>query len=262
MRAVGYVRTSPGSEVEGISLAAQETKIRQFADLYDLKLIGIASESQSSAKTLNRPRLQYVLEILQANQADGIIVAKLDRLTRSVADLATLLDGYFSEKAGRQLWSVADPIDTRTAAGRMVLNILMSVAQWEREAIGERTRDALHHKKRNNERVGQLPYGSKVEVRQLDKPTSKGKTTVQILVPDPAETEAIDCLKRWKLDTPHISLSQLARKLDAAGFPTKSGRAWNRGSVRNLLVRMHIPTDSRPYRREERVIHCSNSPSG
>ena len=54
-----------------------------------------------------------------------------------------LIEGYFGERAGLQLFSVSDSIDTRSAAGRLVLNVLMSVGQWEREAIGERTRDAL-----------------------------------------------------------------------------------------------------------------------
>ena len=54
---------------------------------------------------------------------------------------------------------MADSIDTRTAAGRLVLNVLMSVAQWERETIGERTRDALQHKIRNGERCGKVRFG-------------------------------------------------------------------------------------------------------
>ena len=68
---------------------------------------------------------------------------KLDRLTRSVRDLADLVDGYFSKRAA--LLSVSEQIDTRSAAGRLVLNVLSSVGQWEREAIGERTSIAMQH---------------------------------------------------------------------------------------------------------------------
>src|SRR6185295_12688409 len=88
---------------------------------------------------------------------DAVIIAKLDRLTRSVADLAELLKRF--ERRGVSLVSVADSLDTRSAAGRLVLNIMVSVSQWEREAIGERTRDAMRHKRANGERVGTVPFG-------------------------------------------------------------------------------------------------------
>lgn len=84
-----------------------------------------------------------------------MVVVKLDRLTRSVADWQLLIDDYFGERSGKQLFSVADSIDTRTAAGRLVLNVLLSVAQWERETTGERTREALRHKDSHRRTVRQ-----------------------------------------------------------------------------------------------------------
>ena len=66
------------------------------------------------------------------------------------------------ERRGVALVSVAESLDTGSAAGRLVLNIMTAVSQWEREAIGERTRDALRHKRTNEERVGNLRYGSRL----------------------------------------------------------------------------------------------------
>jgi len=86
-----------------------------------------------------------------------VIVAKLDRLTRSVKDLCGLLE--LLEKKKVALISVAESLDTSSAAGRLVITIMGAVSQWEREAIGERTRDALGHKKSNGERVGNIEYG-------------------------------------------------------------------------------------------------------
>src|SRR6202035_6126825 len=80
-----------------------------------------------------------------------------DRLTRSVRDLADLLEVF--QRKGVSLVSVAESLDTGSAAGRLVLNIMVSGSQWEREAIGERTRDAMRHKKSKLERVGNAPYG-------------------------------------------------------------------------------------------------------
>ncbi|MGV8124845.1 MAG: recombinase family protein [Candidatus Xenobiia bacterium LiM19] len=84
--------------------------------------------------------MQCALQMIRDGQAQGLLVAKVDRLTRSIVDLKTLTTEYFSEKSNchASLFSVSDQVDTRSAGGRLVLNVLMSVAQWEREAIGER----------------------------------------------------------------------------------------------------------------------------
>lgn len=157
MRLIGYVRVSTSEQAkEGHSLAAQEEKIRQYCALYDHHVVWVYYGEGESAKTLDRPALQDALRSLACGDADGLIVTKLDRLTRSVGDFADLIEGPFKTKT---LVSVTDSIDTSSAAGRLVLNVLMSVAQWEREAISERTRETMAHMKREGKRVGGVPYG-------------------------------------------------------------------------------------------------------
>jgi DNA invertase Pin-like site-specific DNA recombinase len=68
--------------------------------------------------------------------------------------MATLVARYFGERGGKSLLSVADQVDTRSSAGRLVLNVLVSVAQWEREAIAERTAEALRHKRTTGQFYG------------------------------------------------------------------------------------------------------------
>lgn len=167
MRLIGYVRVSTSEQAkEGHSLAAQKDKIHQYCELYDHELVWLFGDEGESAKTTDRPGLKNALEHLRS--ADGLIVTKLDRLTRSVGDFASLIDGPFKTKA---LVSVNDAIDTTTASGRLVLNVLMSVAQWEREAISERTKETLAHMKREGKRVGSVPYGWKdVEGRLVEDP--------------------------------------------------------------------------------------------
>src|SRR4029077_8639452 len=100
----------------------------------------------------DRPGIAAVLaELRRRGGAEGVVIAKLDRLTRSLRDWADLIDEFFSDRGTRRLFSVGDSIDTRSAGGRLVLNVLMTVAQWEREVIGERTRDALGAKIRRGE---------------------------------------------------------------------------------------------------------------
>ena len=160
MRVIAYARVSTVEQAEGgISLDAQIAKMAAYAGLYELETVETVLDPGESGKTLNRPGLQRALGLLKTGKADGLLIVKLDRLTRSIADWQDLIDAYFGERAGRQLLSVNDSIDTRTAAGRLVLNVLITVAQWERETIGERTRDALQHKIKSHQRVGKVRYG-------------------------------------------------------------------------------------------------------
>ena len=183
-RVVGYVRVSSEQQTDhGVSLQAQEEKIRQYCSLYDLTLVDIITDAGVSAKTLQREGLQKALSMLETGQADGIVVVKLDRLTRNVADLGTLITEYFNAYA---LLSVCEQIDTRSASGRLVLNVLTSVAQWEREAIGERTSQALQCKKSQGERVGTISMGKSLSIN--------GK----YLVENPQEQHAITLAKQYR----------------------------------------------------------------
>lgn len=225
MRVVGYVRVSTDEQSrDGVSLGAQAEKVRLFSRLHDLELVELVTDPGASAKSLDRPGLARVMAMLDSGEADGVVVAKLDRLTRSVADLARLLDGYFGDRAGKQLFSVGDSIDTRTAAGRLVLNVLMSVAQWERETIVERTRDGLAYKRGRRERISRLaPYGADL--------ADDGKT----LVDNPAELAVLEDVRRWREQG--WALRKIAAELQARGVPTKGGRPWSHGTVQRLVRR-------------------------
>jgi site-specific DNA recombinase len=155
--AIGYVRVSTEEQArEGVSIEAQVEKLRQYAELYDIELVDIVIDAGLSAKTLKRDGLQRALDALKRGEADALLIHKLDRLTRSVADLGHLITTYFTKY---QLLSVTDHIDTRTAAGRLILNVLGSVSQWEREIIAERTTSALRYMKDQRRVYNHLPLG-------------------------------------------------------------------------------------------------------
>ncbi len=225
MKVIGYIRVSTEEQAsDGVSLASQREKIEGYAKLYDLELIGIIEDAGQSGKTLDRPGLQEALAMVRKGKVGGLVIAKLDRLSRSVVDWNTLIDGFFGERAGKQLFSVADSIDTRTAAGRLVLNVLMSVAQWERETIGERTKDALQHKIRKGERCGKVRFGYAL--------ADDGKT----LLPVPAEQEAIALIRRLKAEGQ--TLRDVAAELTRRGILTKEGHArWTHTAVARILER-------------------------
>ncbi|HXP62244.1 hypothetical protein SBA6_970009 [Candidatus Sulfopaludibacter sp. SbA6] len=156
--AIGYVRVSTDKQADrGVSLEAQVEKIRAMATVHDVELLDVLVDAGESTRDLDRPGMARVLELVRSRAVGMVIVAKLDRLTRSVRDLAVLLEQF--QRRGVSLVSVADSLDSGSASGRLVLNIMVSVSQWEREAVSERTRDAMRHKKAKLEFVGNAPYG-------------------------------------------------------------------------------------------------------
>jgi len=218
---VAYLRVSTEKQADhGVSLEAQRAKVAAYAALYDLEIVEVIVDAGASAKTLEREGLRRALAALRAGRAEALLVVKLDRLTRSVRDLGTLVDEYFA--AGRwALLSVGEQVDTRTAAGRLVLNVLASVAQWEREATGERTSVALQHKAAAGEYIGgEAPYGFRV-----------GADGVR-LEPEPAEQLVV--ARAAALRAQGASLREVARQLAAAGVVSRSGRPFGAGQIRQI----------------------------
>jgi DNA invertase Pin-like site-specific DNA recombinase len=211
MRAIGYARVSTEKQADfGVSLEAQAEKIRAMAVVQAVELAEIVVDAGESAKNLNRSGMARLLAFVDAGEVDTVIIAKLDRLTRSVADLAELLKRF--ERRGVSLVSVADSLDTRSAAGRLVLNIMVSVSQWEREAIGERTRDALRHKSANGERVGTVPFGFAL--------AADGVRLVE------NEDEQALLTRMRSMKATGLSTRRIADELNQQGFSTRRGTAW------------------------------------
>jgi len=163
---------------------AQQTRIRAHCISQEIELVDILIDEGYSAKSLERPGNKRALAMLAAGRVEAIVVVKLDRLTRSVKDLGCLCDTYFREGQPSALLSVSDSIDTRSAGRKLLLNVLMSVAQWERDAISERTREALHELKRRGIRLGRAGYGW----QWTKEPDATGRKQ---LIPHPEEQTAI-----------------------------------------------------------------------
>jgi DNA invertase Pin-like site-specific DNA recombinase len=136
-----------------------------------------------------------------------------------VKDLCGLLELF--EKRGVALVSVAESLDTGSAAGRLVITIMAAVSQWEREAIGERTRDAMRHKRSNGERVGNIAYGYRLG--------AGGKQ----LEPDPAEQTVLTAIR--DLRAGRCSLRKIAAELNARGWRTRRASVWRLEHVARIL---------------------------
>lgn len=141
MRAVGYVRVSTGKQAQsGLGLDAQRRGLVAEAEHRGWELT-LFEDAGFTGRNDKRPGLQRALRLLRRREADVLMVFKLDRISRSTQDFSKML-----ATAKRQHWSLVAldlGVDTTTANGRLVANILMSIAEWESEAIGARTSAAM-----------------------------------------------------------------------------------------------------------------------
>jgi DNA invertase Pin-like site-specific DNA recombinase len=220
-RVVGYIRVSLEKQADGGgSLEAQREKLELFARLHDLVLVDVFVDAGASAKSLDRPALDAARAALRSGRVSGLLVAKLDRLTRSVRDLDALVTEHFA--SGRTaLISIGESVDTRSAAGRLVLNVLTSVAQWEREAIGERTSTVMRSMRARGEFTGgHAPFGQRVD--------ACGE-----LVDHPGECVTI--ARVGALRAEGVSLAGIARVLTAEGHVGRSGRPLAKAQVARIV---------------------------
>lgn len=202
---VGYVRVSTEEQgVSGLGLEAQRKAIADECARRDWNLVRI-EEDMLSGRTLNRPGLQRALDAQASGEVQGIVVAKLDRLSRSIVDFAGLLD-----RARRGGWNVVAldlGVDLSTPSGEFLANVMASAAQWERRIIGARTRDALAARKARGERLGRpvsIPTDVTNRVREL---RARGST-----------------------------LQAICSQLNAESVPTpRGGKLWRPSSIQALL---------------------------
>ena len=151
-RIVAYSRVSTDEQADsGLGLAAQRSALEAEVARRGIPVDWI-EDAGFSGKSLRRPGIEKALDMLAAGQADTLIVAKLDRLTRSLFDLAGLMD-----RARREHWALVAldlAVDTASPSGEAMTNMLGVFAQFERRMIGQRTKDALAVRKAQGVRLG------------------------------------------------------------------------------------------------------------
>ena len=220
MKAIAYTRVSTQEQADsGLSLTGQRERIAAYCIAREWELVETVTDAGVSGGTLQRPGLSHVLDMVRRGDVDVVVVLKLDRLTRSVKDLGDLLERF--EKAQVAFSSVSDNFDTTSANGKLVLNILGSVAQWERDVIAERTSDAMQVARSQGKRVGAVPFGFTL--------AQDGET----LDPDPEALETVAAIA--DLRRKGESLRSIARTLNAAGIATAQAAAWTAETVRRVL---------------------------
>ena len=222
-KAVGYIRVSTQEQAnEGVSLAAQEARIRAYCTVAGLELVAMIREEavSGSVPLARRPAGTELVLTVARRQAAHVVAVKLDRLFRDAVD--ALEQSRAWDRAGVALHLVdcgGQAIDTRSAVGRMFLTMLAACAELERNLTAERTAAALAHKKSNREAYSPTPYGFDREGARL--------------VENPAELAAVERIR--ELAAAGASLRGIARELAAEGIAAKRGGRWHPQSVAEIL---------------------------
>ncbi len=150
---VGYARVTTAEQADsGLGLEAQRHAIRSECERRGWALLGIEEDAAWSGKVASRPGLQRALASCKAGDADGLLVAKLDRLSRSMQHAAALLAE--AEHEGWALAALELGVDLSTPSGEVMAHVMAAIAQFERRLIGQRTKDALAVKRAQVVRLG------------------------------------------------------------------------------------------------------------
>jgi len=204
MQVVGYVRVSTSEQGDSrLGLHAQTRAIDTEADRRGWTVLPI--QDVASGRDLHRPGAETALDLLRRRQARALVVAKLDRWSRSLLDAAATM-----HRARRERWAFVAldlGVDTTTPTGRLVANVMASVAEWEREVIGQRTAEALAARRAQGVRLGRPR-------------TMPRQVTERVL----------------ELRAQGLSLTRIAAALNAETLPTQhGGRRWWNSTVQGVL---------------------------
>lgn len=210
--AIGYLRVSTSDQsTSGAGLAAQRSAIEREAAHRDWD-VQFVEETGSGRSLTGRPGLLTALDDLEHGNANVLVVAKLDRLSRSLLDFANLM-----QRAQRHNWNLIAldlGIDLSTPAGEFMASVMASAAQWERRIIGQRTREALAAKRAAGVRLGRPP-----EIPQ---------SVREFIVSERASG---------------LGYTAIARVLDTQAIPTARGGATWRPSTIRRIVRQTVAAD-------------------
>ena len=234
--------TEEGLEQDFNSLHAQREACEAFIKSQageGWKLIKTAYDDGGySGGTIERPALQRLLADIRAGLIDVVVVYKVDRLTRSLADFAKMVELFDAQRVS--FVAVTQQFNTTTSMGRLTLNVLLSFAQFEREVIGERIRDKIAASKRKGMWVGGgLPMGYEVRERRLVVNHSQAQTVRQIFERY-LELGSVRVLKR-DFDQRGI-VSGL--KISKSG-KQRGGKPFSRGALYHLLSNPIYPGEIR-----------------
>ncbi len=162
-----YIRVSTEEQAKkGISLAAQEEALKNYASALGYNVSKIYREEGKSGKDIKgRPEMRQLLEDAQTHKFQAIFIYKLDRFSRSLRDLIDTIEKL--KEWGIDFISLQDKIETTSASGKLMFHIISAFAEFERNVTSERTKFSMDKQARDGKVVSRAPFGYKLEKKKL-----------------------------------------------------------------------------------------------
>lgn len=216
-----YCRVSTDEQArEGISLTEQQERMKAYCRAMgwgDNFLLFI--DDGYSAKNLDRPKLTTLLNAVKEGKISRVLVTKLDRLSRKLKDLLNLIDLFNDNKVS--FISIGESFDTNTSPGRLTLQVLGAVAEFERERIRERVVENMQHAAKSGKWQTQSPFGYDLINKELSINEEEAKVV----------KEVFDSYLQKGL-----GFYSIAKKLNARGIPSKQKKEWSIRSIKLMLT--------------------------
>jgi len=222
--AIGYIRVSTDKQVDhGVSLDAQVEKIEAYCMLHDIELLEILEDKGISGKSvIGRPAMRKLLKLARSGAMDTVVTCKLDRMFRSTVDAITIIPELQALGVATHIMDLGGiSLDTSTPMGGFFLTMAAAFGELERKQIGERTRNALRHKRDHGDQYSRVPpFGWKyVDHKRVE---------------DGREQRCLRLI--WDALRLHRSVPYIADMMGAAGHKTRAGKlVWHAGTIRKII---------------------------
>ncbi|MCH9045094.1 MAG: recombinase family protein [SAR324 cluster bacterium] len=232
MRVVGYACLNTMSQQpKNFTLEDQQRIIQDFVKSNGWKLVDIYQEVTDTSTAQNQqPKLLQIIAESDKRNFDVLVIARLDRLTRNIRQLNTLIS-QMCMKNGVELISIDEGLDTRNQCGELALKIIDIITKWDTKRISDRTREIIARKRAKGERVGHAPFGYTYSNKKLIAVDSELKTVALI---------------REQRDNGY-SYHKIAKYLNERKIPSKRGGIWYAETVKtvyqNALHGRHRPDE-------------------
>ena len=241
-----YVRVSTMNQVDHDSLSTQESRLKAYCQANGFAVHEVYMDKGISAKDTKRPALEELMEDCKKGRIKAVLVTAVDRITRSLRDLISLMD--FFEQNNIRFVSITQNIDNSSPYGRFMRHLLGIVAQLEREVVAERVSTDMHHRASQGKwNGGTVPYGyttqqriireliaGKVPMRQAEKKAAEKAPEPKKLYVHPEEAEVLRRIFRIFLK--ERSIRKTADTLNSEGIRTRNGKTWAVSTIHKILT--------------------------
>ncbi len=219
MKIYGYTRLNKlRTRPKNLSIQKQTAIIREYARSRDLKIQKIFSDVEDTSTSLELPNLKKIISLVEAGEMTTLIVARLDRVTRSIRSIHEFIQTV-CDKHEVTLISVEEGLDSSTDHGKLALQMIDIIGKWDAKMISDRTKEFIARKRSIGENVGHAPFGFVYRNKKL--------------MPF-AEELKIVYLIRQKRDHEELSYHKIAKFLNESNIPSKRGKRWHAETIKTI----------------------------